>query len=513
LHRAQRILTVTPRGPEALKAALRRSFPIIFALVLIGVVGFNALRQLQGPRYEASSRVLLAQTDLGAMLTGVQQPFIDPEEIQERELALASSPELYKRVSERTEGELGTGSEIEDATTLDAADQVLVFAVTTDDPGRSVDLANSIASEYLTWRTELAGAAISKAIAQIETEIRQSGSTRDLRENLNTLRVLETLNSGSATLLESADEAVKTSPAPIRDSVLGAAIGLVIALLLVGAREALSTRVRSESEVEEILELPVLGSVQSFPKRAKLVMFGRHEQAFADTYALLAANLVQNRNGTGQTMVAVTSAVQNEGKTLTASNLAVALARRGENVILVDLDLRKPTIHDVFRLPPRAPGVVQALAGEAKVEDLLWRVALQDEDDDFPRTVVPPRGRRASNDRAPAAAAGSLFVLPSGGSLRAGSVAQSAQLPEVLAKLRTRADVILLDTPPALQAAEMAELSRHVDAVLVVVRQRTATHRSLRSFSRQAQSWPTTLVGAVLTDTEAADGYSYYFRG
>jgi polysaccharide biosynthesis transport protein len=500
---------VRPGGPEVLKAALKRSLPIILILVLIGAVGFNVLRQTQGPRHAATARVMIADTDLGAMLAGIDQPFVDHEELVERELALAASPELARRVAQ-SDASVGDAEAVDAAATVDTDDGVLAFTATTGDPERSIRTANLLASEYIEWRIEISGAAIATGISQIEAEIARTGATRDLREKLNTLRLLETLNSGNATLFEEARSAPKTSPAPVRDSLVGGAIGLVVALLLVGVREAFSTRVRSDTEVEEILELPVLGTVATFPKRAKLVMFGRHQDTFADTYALLAANVVQSRNGTGKTVLAITSAVANEGKTLTSSNLAVALALRGEDVIVADLDLRKPSIATVFRLPEKTGGVVQALAGEADVDDLLWRVSLREDDPETARTIVPPRRRSQLGSGPPAAPTGSLHVLASGGSVRSGAAAHSARLPALLAELRARADVVLLDTPPALQAAEMAELSRHVDGVVVVVRQRTATHRSLKSLSRQAQTWPTRLVGAVVTDAETGER-SYYF--
>jgi len=156
--------------------------------------------------------------------------------------------------------------------------------------------------------------------------------------------------------------AVKTRPRPIRDTLLGAFVGLFAALVVVGLREALDTRVRSEYEVEELLGIPVLGSVERLPRRATPLVIGNREyERYGDMYALVAASIARLREGSDRTVIAVTSATAGEGKTTTAVNLASALARRNENVCLIDLDTRRPSVARVLRIPRDAHGVDRAL--------------------------------------------------------------------------------------------------------------------------------------------------------
>jgi uncharacterized protein involved in exopolysaccharide biosynthesis len=96
-----------PSAAEALKAAIRRAIPLTIVLVLMGIVAMNVLKQLQGPRYEADARVALQTVDLGAMLTGVDPGFVDPERQVETALALARSPEVYRRAAARLRGRRG----------------------------------------------------------------------------------------------------------------------------------------------------------------------------------------------------------------------------------------------------------------------------------------------------------------------------------------------------------------------------------------------------------------------
>lgn len=234
-------------------------------------------------------------------------------------------------------------------------------------------------------------------------------------------------------------------------------------------------------------------------------MFGRNEELYGDSYGLLAANLVQSDGARRPRVIAVTSAIANEGKTTTAANLAVAMARRGANVVLADFDVRKPSVAEVFRIPTSAPGVAQLIAGQAEVRDVLWDVSLNGL-----ALEVAHFGRNGDTADSP----GSLRVVPSGTQLRSGSVAQSPQVPTVLEELGTvaDADILMLDTPPALVTVEMAELSRRVDAVILVVRQGRVSRRSLRALARQTKGWNTKITGAVLTDAPQEERHSYYYR-
>jgi polysaccharide biosynthesis transport protein len=503
-----------PSAAEALKAAIRRSLPLAAILVVLGIVIVNVVKQVQGPQYAANSKVFHSTTDIGSILTDIQPSFIDPERLIETALSLAESPEVYERAARKLPGDR-SAEDLQAATTVsgDQDSDVIGFTTTLDDSPEAVRAVNTIATEYIAWRSEIFAKDIRLAVERIEQRLETGGAQPDLRQQLDRLRTLEALHSGGAVIVERATDAPKVSPRPVRDTLLGASFGLVVALLVAGLREAFNTRIRSEADVEDSLRRPVLATIESLPKRAGLVTIGRHESRYGDTYALLAANVMQMRGKSKvPTVLAVTSAIAGEGKTTTASNLAVAMAQRGQRVVLADFDLRKPSVGRMFRIPAGSPGVVQLVDGASDLDNTLWTVPLNgaSPQDFHPKPLLgngfPVAGAGENGN-------GSLRVVASGGNERGARVARSPQLPQLLEILGQNADVVILDTPPALATVEMAELSRTVvDAVLVVVRHGRVTRRSLVSLQRQAEGWQSEILGAVLVDAPPEEDDYYYYK-
>jgi len=501
-----------PSAAEALTAAIRRAIPLTIVLVVFGIAAMNVLKQYQGPQYTADARVALQTVDLGALLTGVDQGFVDPEREVQTALALARSSEVYRRAAALLDSRSGSASELKAATTVDGRDEsdILDFTTKADKRADAIAIVSAVATAYVDWRADINGREIRTAIERVRARLAARDAPRQtLQQDLERLRTLEALNSGGATVIERPTRASHVSPNPVRDSMLGGAIGLVCALLLAAAREALNTRVRSESDVEDALGKPVLATIQTLPRRARLVTVGRHEPRFGDTYGLLAANLMQMPGERRGHVLAVTSAIAGEGKTTTASNLAIALAHRGQNVLLADFDLRKPSVGQVFRIPSTASGILQLIDGRADATEAVWAVSINGAS---PSSSARPVGWSGNGFGAGSADGdgGSLRIVPAGGHERGARAVRSPRLPQLLEQLRGEADIVILDTPPALATVEMAELAPHVDSVLVVVRHGRVTRRSLQTLGRQAETWRPGIVGAVLTDSPPQTDDYYY---
>ena len=485
-----------PTTAETVRAAIARSKWLIIASLVVGLLAVNILRQAQGPQYQASADVLISTTDLGSVLTGTAPNVVDPERILDTEQTLAQSLPLYIQTASATRGQLGTARQIQAATSVKASstNNILTFTASAKDPNKAIATANAVASEYIPWRAELSGRQIDRGIADLRKQIQEGAGNSNLTAQLNKLLVLKTLNSGNASLASNAVTAKKTRPTPVRDSLIGLSIGLVVALLLVGIREAFDTSARSEEEVESILNLPVIGSIPSLPRKTRMVTLGRHEAAFAGPFGLMAESLEQMREGKGQRVLAVTSATSKEGKSSTAANLAVALARRGNTVVLADLDQANPSMSGLFHIPaadPEHPRVAMNGSGPE-----LWSIRL----DGGP---TPP----VQDGIIVESGGGSLRVMPADAG-PAERPARQRQVAKLIDRLRQTADWVIIDTPPALRSGEATALTRNVDMVLVVVRQGHVTRRNLRSLATQMRSWPARAVGAVVTDVDNAQPYS-----
>jgi Mrp family chromosome partitioning ATPase len=492
-------------GAEAFRDALRRSLPIIVALMILGVIAVNALQQLRGPRYSASAQVLISSSQLSTILTGTQPAFTDPQRVQSTAQALAGSSAVYRAAAQGKR--LGTADELRSATSVSSNtdDDILVFTSTAASEPRAVAIVNAVAAAFTRYRGNLSRSDVTQAMTRLQSALNalpaSSAERTQLERQLERLRVLQSLNTSDASLVDPAASASQTSPAPLRDSLLGLSLGLVVALIAIAIREAIDTKVRSDDEVEEALGAPVLASIGSLPRGTRLVRYSRRGAGFVDSYALLAAQLSPEAIDAGGTLViAITSALPGEGKTTTSANLAVALARRGQDVVLADFDFRKATLNDVFDVPSDAPGAMQVIDDPRALEHSFWHVPLER----VLRGADGADGVRGQRE-------GTLRLLPAGGTVASQQPGQPSDLAWLVRQLRTTADVVLLDTPAALLTSEMTEISRLVDAVVVVVRIGRLTQRGLRSLGRQARSWEADVAGSVLTDTAGETaGYAAY---
>jgi Mrp family chromosome partitioning ATPase len=498
-------------GIEDLKFVLRRSAVLIIAVVLLGVLAMNIIRHVGGPSYQASARVLLNTSDLSLAALGISEPYQDPARVDEAEQNLIDSPDLYAYAAKRAGRGAAAGRVLMNDVSGTVTNNVVDFKGTAGTTRGAVGAVNTVASAYPSWRAQVKGRAIDEAIANLRARETSSGRTADLARQLQQLQVLKTLSAGETLFVESADSAVKTTPRPVRDSVLGGVIGLVVALLLIGARELFDTSVRTENEVEEALDAPVLATIETLPRQHRLSVLGANGGRPSDEYELLAANVAQMFSGhEGRVHVAVTSAMAGEGKTTTAANLAAALSRRGASVVLADFDLRKPALSGFMGIPPSAAGVNELLSGGADLSSVLWRI---EPNGDGSHMQVPAKtGSGAATRRREATVEGSLMVMP-GGAVRTESANRFVGLPALLERLPSDADFVIVDTPPALLVAGMAEIAQSVDGVIVVVRHGYVHRRRLRALGRQARSWHAHILGAVLNDNPAQDGYlgGYYY--
>ena len=386
---------------DYLNVVRRRKWIILQAVVLVPVAAvLFSLNQQK--LYQAEAQVLLTSQNLAAQLTNTQSTGINlqPDRIAATQADVARAPVIVSRVLARV---AWTGWSVKDfldrssVSTAPNAD-LLTFSVTGPRPSRARRLAAVYAHEYTVFRRQLDTAAVGSALDKVNARIRELVRTGGRRSALyaglvdrqQTLVTIEALQTSNATVVKEPGAATQVQPKPVRNAILGLALGIVLGIALGFLWEALDTRVRTAHEIGEKLGGPPLlarvpAPLKKLRERHKLVMLEDPNGVQAETFRMLRTNLDFATMDKEARTIMVTSAVEQEGKSTTIANLAVALARAGQRVVLVDLDLRRPFLANFFELD--GPGVTQVALGHASLEEALAPIAITDA---AGRRVRPP---------------------------------------------------------------------------------------------------------------------------
>jgi capsular exopolysaccharide synthesis family protein len=223
---------------------------------------------------------------------------------------------------------------------------------------------------------------------------------------------------------------------------LGIVAGLVVGAGAAIARRALDTTVRSAADLRSVTGADVLGVVGRDRRAGKepLLVGSAKRSARTEAFRKLRTNLRSRLMPDGTGVIVVTSSVYGEGKSATAANLAIACADDGHSVLLMDADLRRPALARLWGLAPSL-GLTDVLDGTA-VDTCLHRSKVD-------RLMLLPSGRSPSD---PAQAMGSM------------------EMTKLLAGLRDRFDIIVIDAPPLLPVTDAAIATGQADGAVVVVR-------------------------------------------
>lgn len=283
-----------------------------------------------------------------------------------------------------------------------------------------------------------------------------------------------------------------TSPNTKLNLALGALVGLALGVAYALIRRHLDRRIQKAADIERLFGVPVIGALpvdHRLDGKSTIVDAGTAAQlhdaggAMAEALRELRTNLSFLDVDQPPRIIVVTSSMQAEGKSTVTANLAVTMAAAGENVVVVDGDLRRPTLVDVFNLVPGV-GVTDVLTGTAELADVLqpWGA--------LPNLSVLGSGR-----------------IPPNPSELLGSRAMKNMLTTL-----AKDAVVLIDAPPLLPVTDAAVLSRTADGAIVVIRTGRTTQEQLDQSLGNLEKVKGRVLGAVLNyvPIKGRDAYSYY---
>ena len=328
-------------------------------------------------------------------------------------------------------------------------------------------------------------------LAQLMREVETYAKTFGLlTAKYQELRINEEAEVANARVLEQ-PKALTHRVTPRRG--LNLALALMLGLLLgVGAAllaDHFGASLPFSDRVPEHLGTGVLGHVRAVPEGSGLLLPDLHSGTeLAEDYRRLRASVALAPGGASLQALLVTSPGSGEGKSVTAINLATAFARQGRRVLVVDSDLRRPSLHEKLGLPG-GMGLAEVFVGKAGLEAVIRE------------TTVP-----------------NLHLLPAGEArAEAVDLLEVGRLRALLAELRTRYDLVVLDSPPALGIPDAQLLARAADGVLVVVGSPANRHELARM--RQLMAFiQATVIGAVVNRVDFSrqgrlDRYLQYYAG
>jgi capsular exopolysaccharide synthesis family protein len=260
---------------------------------------------------------------------------------------------------------------------------------------------------------------------------------------------------------------------------LGIIIGLVVGVGLAFFIEYLDTSVKTIDDVERSLQCPVLGVI---PQNVGLLLEEGAESPHAEAYRVLRTNLLFSRKDDKLNTVAVVSAGAGEGKSTTVFNLAAVFAQSGQRTLVVDSDLRRPTLHKMLRLT-NTIGLTNYLLRQNALEEVIQTTSL-------PTLDFLSSGKLPSS---------SLGIL------------SSAQMKGLIGELKQRYDFVFFDSPPIMGVSDASILASEVDMTLQVIQYRRYPQPMNIRAKQLIEKVGGNLVGIVLNNINMSQDESYYY--
>jgi capsular exopolysaccharide synthesis family protein len=460
----------------------RRKWILLPIVVLIPLATYLVSKGLP-KSYEATTLVQVRDTGTSAPLGQTNISFSSSSASEAARLipTTAVARQAAKQLGEPPE-QGPTGIDSVSANVDDAEAGFLTITVTSDNAERAADAANAFAEAIGATRASEAIIDIDETIRSLTAEASQGdeATQSELAQQLQQLRALKaSLNDATQVIEPAAAPGSPVSPNPRRNATVAFVLALLLAAGLVPLLEGLDRRLRNPDELEEEVGAPVLATIptEAFPGAVP----GPHVR---EAFQTLRAALTYFNVDRTVTKVMITSAQRADGKTTVATNLAIALAEEGRDVVVVDCDLRRPQVAKRLGVGEDVHyGIEEVITERRSLPQALVNVEVE---------------------------GGRLRVLPGGSPPPNPSVITgSERMRTLLAKLSEQVDMVIIDTPPLLPVSDAIPLLEQVSGTIMVARMDQTSRDSLRRARRLISSANGNVLGVVATGIKAGGLYGY----
>lgn len=490
----------------------RRKWYILIS-VLLGTAIATILTLLATPQYAASTTVRVVTIGAGTV-TNARPDIAYTDRLVNTYSRMLTGYTIRKQIQD----ELGLAAPPELAVEFVPSTELIRINSEAPDPEDARDIANIAASiliqqnrdfysggdsqslqEILSQRLSVAEQDLAQArtayqelLAKSPTDdasLSVAGQAVEVNESIyasllsqyEAARLEETIRANSVSVVEEARLPLKPAkPRHLLNIALGFAFGLVVGVALAFVADNLDTTLYTAEQIENATQMATVGQVPIAKGDLAIARLGSGQYPQLESFRRLRTNILASGSD-GSQVVLLTSAKRGEGKSTVSGNLAVTIAQSGREVVIVDCDLRLPTVHKLFDLPNKR-GLTNILAGEVTLEDAI-------QGSNFPRVQIITSGPLPPN---PTELLGSQRMI------------------DLIDLLKEKFDFIILDTPALLSVTDAAVLAPTVDNVILVVAQGQTQRGDVQAVRQQLSNVRVKSMEVVVNRAEPNGSYAYY---
>ncbi len=514
-------MDITPsRGVKEFREQIgviwRHKWLVILSVFIITTVATGATMIFSTTQYQSSTEILQQDSGIDRALIGssiFQNPGDQPERYLDTAAELVVSPNVNAAVSKDLGSQLGgkNPSSLVSVSVVSQAD-ILKITATDHDPKLAADIANSYANNYIAWRRQSDGAILKQAEVPIQAQLanmtpdQTPGSAYNtLNDKLQSLKMLQSIQTGNLEIVNQAVPATSpSSPKPVRTGLLAFFSSLVFAFGAVFTVEVTDKRIRQSNEITTRVEKPILASIPAYRARdGQLETLLNPAGPGSEAFRVLKTNLSYMEPDSEIKSIMISSAEPNDGKSTTVANLAITLARGGKKIIVIEGDLRRPVLADYLDLN-NSSGITNIISGNSNLRESLQIIEAQELSNQnlINDSVETNQLFGGLNGTKP------IYCVTSGPlPPNPGEIVASEKMSTIIADAAKYADLVLVDAPPLIAAADATSIAARVDAAILVVKLDATAKKSLGAINDFIATVPCKVLGLVVTNAPGFNSY------